>query len=102
MIFLICYDIVNDKLRTRIAKLCENYAFERIQYSVFVGDTSRNMAETFALEARELIKKRLAKISIVPICQNCYEKVITIGSKPELKRKQMTLNRKQQEKVIVL
>ncbi|MBN1329955.1 MAG: CRISPR-associated endonuclease Cas2 [Candidatus Heimdallarchaeota archaeon] len=102
MIYLICYDITNDRLRTRVARLCENYAFERIQFSVFVGDTSRNMAETFALEAQELIKKRLAKVSIIPICQNCYEKVITLGSKPELKRKQMKLAETQQEKVVVL
>lgn len=97
-----CYDIPNDKLRTKIAKLCEYYAFERIQFSVFVGDTTRNMAETLAMEAQELIKKRLAKISIIPICQNCYEKVINIGSKPEMKRKQVTLVKKPVEKVLVL
>lgn len=87
MLYVICYDITNDKLRTKIARLCEYYAFERVQFSVFAGDASRTRIETLALEAEELMKKRLAKISIIPVCQNCAEKIITLGSKPEMKRK---------------
>ena len=32
--YLICYDIENDRERTRVAKLLERYG-ERVQYSVF-------------------------------------------------------------------
>lgn len=37
MIRLICYDINEDKVRTRLAKFLEAHDFSRLQYSVFVG-----------------------------------------------------------------
>lgn len=36
-IFLIAYDISDDKKRTRISKMLEKYGYERIQFSVFTG-----------------------------------------------------------------
>jgi CRISPR-associated endonuclease Cas2 len=36
-IFLISYDISDDKKRNKIAKLLEQSGYERIQYSVFTG-----------------------------------------------------------------
>lgn len=36
---LICYDVPDDKRRTRLAKLLESYG-DRVQYSVFVMDIS--------------------------------------------------------------
>lgn len=36
-IYLIAYDISDNKRRTRIAKLLEKYGYERIQFSVFTG-----------------------------------------------------------------
>lgn len=39
-LFLISYDISDDKKRNRIAKLLEQYGYERIQYSVFTGLTA--------------------------------------------------------------
>lgn len=39
-IFLISYDISDNKKRNRIAKLLEQFGYERIQYSVFTGLTS--------------------------------------------------------------
>jgi len=109
MIYLISYDIPKDQLRTQIAKLCEYYGFERIQFSVFMGETTRNMVETFALEAKELIEKRLAKVTIIPICQKCYEKIINLGRKkiPEYKEgkheeKQTKKKAAAKERVIII
>lgn len=39
-IFLIAYDISDNKKRNKIAKLLERAGYERIQYSVFTGLTS--------------------------------------------------------------
>ncbi|MCB0798669.1 MAG: CRISPR-associated endonuclease Cas2 [Chitinophagales bacterium] len=36
-LFLVCYDIQNDRKRTKIADLLMEYGYERLQYSVFVG-----------------------------------------------------------------
>lgn len=37
MIRSICYDITEDKVRTRLAKYLEAQDFTRLQYSVFIG-----------------------------------------------------------------
>lgn len=36
-IYLIAYDISEDRKRNRMAKLLEQFGYERIQYSVFTG-----------------------------------------------------------------
>ena len=36
-IFLVSYDISDNRKRNKIAKLLEQYGYERIQYSVFTG-----------------------------------------------------------------
>jgi CRISPR-associated protein Cas2 len=38
MIKLLCYDIENDKLRTKLADLLERQGLERLQFSVFAGN----------------------------------------------------------------
>jgi CRISPR-associated endonuclease Cas2 len=59
-IFLVTYDISNDKKRNKIAKLLEQNGYERIQYSVFTGITSpRNNLELW---------KQLQKIADTGIC----------------------------------
>ena len=79
MFYLISYDIPKDSIRTKIAKLCEAYGFQRIQFSVFAGEQTKNMVETFSLEAKDLLGKRLGKIVVIPICFKCFEKIIGIG-----------------------
>lgn len=37
MIRMVCYDISESKVRTKLVDLLEYYGFDRIQYSVFVG-----------------------------------------------------------------
>lgn len=36
-IYIILYDIEDDKVRDRLAKHLEQWGYERIQYSVFIG-----------------------------------------------------------------
>ena len=82
MIYLITYDIPQTPLRGKIAKMCENYGFKRIQYSVFLGSTSQNLVETFSLQAKEALKGQTGQITIIPVCRQCYEKIISFGTFP--------------------
>ncbi|MEA2070210.1 MAG: CRISPR-associated endonuclease Cas2 [Asgard group archaeon] len=80
MRYLVSYDISKDSIRTKIAKLCQKYGLARMQFSVFTGKTTRNMIETFAIEAKDTIgKKRGEKVIVIPICERCQEKVISIS-----------------------
>ncbi len=50
MYCLLIYDIPNDKKRTKIADVCQDYGLDRIQYSAFVGKLHRT-------HQRELFRK---------------------------------------------
>ena len=54
---LITYDVpaAHDYLRTKIARKLLDYGLERIQYSVFVGNLSKNQIENLKIEIIELI-----------------------------------------------
>ena len=40
MIYLVCYDMENDRLRNRLATKLQDWGMERVQKSVFVGKLS--------------------------------------------------------------
>ena len=82
MLYLITYDVPEEypKLRRKISLILKNWGLQRIQYSVFIGDISRNFAETIALQINEVIKNEPADVRIFPICQKCLEKAIIIAN----------------------
>jgi CRISPR-associated protein Cas2 len=68
------YDIEDDKKRKKIADACLDYGLDRIQYSVFYGDISRNyQQELFQIIKRTLGKKN-GKLMLIPISQNEWKK----------------------------
>ena len=69
MNFLICYDISNTKLRSKIAKYLEAFAI-RIQYSVFICDVSK-----------QVINK--AKKDILRDAKEANEKLVDVSGKIE-------------------
>jgi CRISPR-associated protein Cas2 len=88
MRFLICYDITEDNLRTKIVKVLESYG-ERIQYSVF--EFNLNQAKILELK-HKLIKRKLLdrskmSFSIYPICEQCYKKIERYGDNKLLNEK---------------
>ncbi|RLG40004.1 MAG: CRISPR-associated endonuclease Cas2, partial [Thermoproteota archaeon] len=54
--FLVSYDISDDRLRGRVALTLREYGFRRLQKSVYVGEVSRNVAEMLAIELGRLVK----------------------------------------------
>lgn len=77
--YLVSYDIQQDKLRRKIADELKNYGV-RVQYSVFLCEISaarfQKMKERlFALASN----MENGSIQIYPLCENCMGKVILIG-----------------------
>lgn len=68
MKLLLIYDIVDDKIRNKIADVCLDYGLERIQYSAFLGELNHNRQE----ELLQKIKRRLGKnegdVQLFPLC----------------------------------
>ncbi|MCO5193109.1 MAG: CRISPR-associated endonuclease Cas2 [Anaerolineae bacterium] len=71
---LLIYDIVDDKTRTKIADACLDYGLDRVQYSAFCGDITRNLQGELFLKLSDLLGKREGNIQLIPICHKDWGK----------------------------
>ena len=85
MKFLVIYDIPveHDPIRTRISNILLSYNLIRLNYSVFYGDLTYNLAEEISLKIGKLLKKISGDVRIFPICKACQERIIVVKSKFE-------------------
>jgi CRISPR-associated protein Cas2 len=65
----VIYDIVDDRLRTKIADACLDYGLRRVQYSAFAGPLSRNLREELFLRLRSVLGTQVGKILVQPVCE---------------------------------
>jgi CRISPR-associated protein Cas2 len=69
MMCLLVYDIVHDGTRTKISEACLDYGLERIQFSAFLGDLSRNHQVELFRKMRKHLGKRAGKVQLFPLCE---------------------------------
>lgn len=81
MIYLVTYDVPQEynPIRTRIAQVLKNWGLDRLQYSVFVGELTRNEAETVALRIKDILGITPADVRMVPICKNCLDTILVVS-----------------------
>jgi CRISPR-associated protein Cas2 len=78
-LYVVAYDIPDDKRRTKVHKVLCGYG-TWTQYSLFeCWVTKRQLLELQAKLARHLLEKR-DSIRLYPLCGACQGKVITVGS----------------------
>lgn len=68
MISLIIYDIPSDKLRSKVADICQDYGLDRIQFSAFLGEINHNRREELLQKIKRKIGKKQANVQLFPIC----------------------------------
>lgn len=82
---LIVYDIVNDRIRSKIFEACKDYGLEHIQYSAFFGELNHNRRQELHQRLRRILGKSEGKILICPICDKdlklCLEIFVPGGEK---------------------
>lgn len=49
---LFVYDITSDRIRNKIAQICQDYGLTRIQYSAFMGSLNSNKQEELWLKCK--------------------------------------------------
>jgi len=69
MICLLIYDISNDRVRGKIADACLDYGLDRVQYSAFQGDISRNYQEELFEKVTTLLGSLPGKVQLIAICE---------------------------------
>jgi CRISPR-associated protein Cas2 len=78
MLVWVIYDISENKIRSRVAKLCKGYGLFRVQKSAFLGDLNRNEADSLALECEGTIEES-DSVYVFPMCEDCFGKIKLIG-----------------------
>jgi CRISPR-associated protein Cas2 len=75
----VIYDILADKSRTKVAKLCKEAGLYRVQKSVFLGTIERNRLDELILQVEVLIDQNTDKLYAFPMCQPDFKKVMLLG-----------------------
>lgn len=84
MLYIVTYDVPQEfnPVRTRVARILKNWGLERLQYSVFIGELTRNEAETIAMQIKDVLHALPADIRMIPICKNCRDQILVVSEKP--------------------
>lgn len=80
---LVVYDIVNDRVRTRISDTCLDFGLERFQFSAFSGHLDATRRRELFLRLKELIGQTPGRILIQPISSDDLDKRLTFQQQAE-------------------
>ena len=75
----VIYDIADDKIRNKIAKICLNKGLYRVQKSVLLGTLNANQRDSLALECEMLINADVDSVYIFPMDDVSFKKVKLLG-----------------------
>ncbi len=79
MIAWVMYDIEDDKVRSKVAKLCKQAGLYRVQFSVFLGSVDANQKDTLELQIREQIDEEKDSVYIFPMSKNELQATVLLG-----------------------
>ena len=78
MFYLVSYDVVDDKRRTKISQKLEDYG-KRVQYSVFECILDDKKIEELKEKILEILDEDEDSIRIYNLCQSCIKNVKVFG-----------------------
>jgi CRISPR-associated protein Cas2 len=84
MFITVCYDIPDDKRRTRVSKTLEGFGY-RVQKSVFECDIELPLYEKMQKRITKIVNVEEDSVRYYCLCQTCVSK-ITISGLGEVKR----------------
>lgn len=70
---LLIYDIPDDRKRAKIADTCLDYGLDRVQYSAFSGNLSRNYQQELFLRLKRILGKKPGKLLLIPVCEKDWQ-----------------------------
>ncbi len=78
MQYVVCYDISDDRRRTRVATALLDFG-TRVQESVFVGHLDDELAERMKERLRRLVDPDWDKVHVFEVCAGCEKRLWTLG-----------------------
>ena len=84
MRLLVIYDIGDDLLRVRVAELLKDFGLERVQYSAFAGDLTRNRREMLEIRVVSALdgdsrRRPTDRVYVLPMCDTCFGGATFLG-----------------------
>ena len=80
MKILICYDVPENKIRTKVAHYLESIG-HRIQYSVFLIDGDSEMVQRIEQKLQALVQKsEKPALLAAPLCRSCSGQIWQLGT----------------------
>ena len=77
----VIYDIVEDRIRKKIADVCLDYGLKRIQYSAYLGDINTTRRRALDAKLTQEFGEAEGKIEVLSVCAKDFDQrtVITRG-----------------------
>jgi len=82
MYTLVIYDITDDKLRMKIAKVCEEHGLSRVQKSAFLGKITSVLRKSLIDKLRIELGNQKGNIQVYMIPDELVSLRVSIGSGP--------------------
>ena len=79
MLYLVSYDISDDKRRTRLAKTIKDFG-DRVQYSVFECNLDSNLRDEMIARIENIIDQEKDSVRIYGLCGSCERVIRIIGT----------------------
>lgn len=73
------YDIVENKIRSKIAQKCKKYGLIRVQKSIFLGKLDTNRFDELAELCLDLMDEDTDSVYLFPFCQDDFRRIQVLG-----------------------
>ena len=79
MLVWVIYDIIENKVRSKVAKACKGAGIYRVQKSVFLGELDKNQIDQLTLKIKSFINKNKDSVYIFPMWDVDFKKTKLLG-----------------------
>lgn len=74
MHLLLFYDVTSNRIRRKMADICQDYGLDRTQFSAFVGDLTRSQQRELMQRLRDLLGEEAGALLLVPVTSDEWER----------------------------
>jgi len=75
----VMYDIVENKIRNKIVKICKNCGLYRVQKSVFLGELNATARDSMVIEIECLIDPDVDSVYVFPMDRDTFDDITLMG-----------------------
>ena len=75
----VVYDITDNSIRSKVARICLDKGLYRVQKSVFLGTLNSNERDSLAIECEEIIDLDVDSVYVFPMDDESFKKVKLLG-----------------------